>query len=239
MVSVEIMSVSPISPRVLSISSICENLVTALPKPCKSSITGFFFKLPSILVSNFLVSFFTAVCFFQSLSILLSEYMVSERIASALSVCTDKQIIKIFIENRLKREECYEKNLHWDYVIDDLSLTWKELLSNHIIISEGLLPFLSAEDICGNIILQNELVEKLKLQFPELAYFAESESYLYEEKPTDELYECYKKAINTLNNLGYEDILRTINIIFVNAHKGSNTEVTADIKHSLQVMHSR
>jgi hypothetical protein len=100
--------------------------------------------------------------------IFVHTYQYLERIAQVLTLCDDREIVSRFLKSFSSDFDCLEHEAYWQYVGENFTAVWPELLGTKRIYKEGQSKFYSIEDTLGQWVLPTNLVCKLADQFPQL-----------------------------------------------------------------------
>lgn len=127
------------------------------------------------------------------------DFQIDEGIASVLKSCTDKSVIKNFIEN-------YHGNREEDarfFVETPLSETWHEFLLDHRICRRGHTDYVDAERLATMTILPDTLVNALQEQWTDLDIFGNYDTSYVIIDATDEIKTIVNKAVEELHAINF------------------------------------
>lgn len=130
------------------------------------------------------------------------EHEVLERIASYLAVTENQEIVAHYLANW---KGAYEKNAKWEYVHDQLSETWHEILKDRRVYPESIA--IDSGDYEGkhnSFIVPDELAKKISNQFDDVQVVGYTKGKEFTElKPTREEKIKIDTAKQELSEIGY------------------------------------
>lgn len=131
------------------------------------------------------------------------EHEVRERIASFLAVTESQSIIQHYLH---AWKGTYEEGAEWQYVHDDLSNGWYELVRERRIWPESsALIAGDAESKSNSYIVPDKLAEKIAKQFSDVQVIGYTRGKEYTElKPTKEEQTKIDTALTQLRSIGYD-----------------------------------
>lgn len=131
------------------------------------------------------------------------EHEVKERIASALAVTNDGVIIKNYLSSW---EDSYEKNVNWEYVQDDMSDMWHQILFGRRVYPQSFAKISGDfEGKANSYIVPDELANLIAKNFDDIEVVGKRSKHLYKElKPTENEKNKIRIAKEKLSDIGYQ-----------------------------------
>lgn len=138
--------------------------------------------------------------------IINSDYTQYERIACALALSQDEQVILSVIRN-INDDSLLEHKALWNsmYCTDALSPKWEEVLLslNTSVMPISLSKILGAEESMNNIVLPDDLVAKIKRDLPRVPQYGSFDGESIAAVPSAEFEEEVQKVLKEIESWGY------------------------------------
>jgi hypothetical protein len=128
-------------------------------------------------------------------------YEVSERMCDALAGTRNKEIIRSFLDS-FESGGYMENKALWQYCVVPFTPEWEEVLGATRIFSPLMARLYPAEDAVGNLILPENLIERLHEAFPHLNIVGQGDRG-FRDIPDERLSSALSAAQHRLELLGY------------------------------------
>lgn len=156
-----------------------------------------------------------------------SEYLIHERIASALAACTDRAIVaRVFdkiADERLEDdwlESAICSGSYWQscYCTSAFSSTWRDvvLARGKVVCPVAYAAFMPAEDAASYLLLPTGFYSKLIADWPDIPHVGDGSTEWCDADPAEPLSEKVNAALMDVKALGIAGSDRDFNIRWVN-----------------------